>query len=122
MGHHSPKLCAGRCRTLGGLAGTRAPATYLYSLACAARASRMGGAGAHATVLCQVGQCGYQLGASLLDALEHIDDYRRRRRPAYPGADQEWRTVMGEEPLPARFFLYILYLVSQTNHYFEIVH
>ena len=86
-------MCAGLCRTLGGHAGTRAPATYLYSLACAARASRMGGAGAHATVLCQVGQCGNQLGASLLDALADartpVGDsafFREAEREAQPAA------------------------------------
>jgi len=41
--------------------------------------------------------------ASLLDAIEYIVEFRRRRRPTYPGADQVWRSVMGEEPLPARF-------------------
>ena len=41
--------------------------------------------------------------ASLLDAIEYIVEFRRRRKPTYPGADQMWRNMMGEEPLPARF-------------------
>ncbi|EOD21050.1 hypothetical protein EMIHUDRAFT_101743 [Emiliania huxleyi CCMP1516] len=41
--------------------------------------------------------------ASLLDAIEYIVEFRRRRRPGYPGVDHTWRNLMGAEPLPARF-------------------
>jgi len=40
---------------------------------------------------------------SLLDAIEYKVEFRRRRKPAYPGAEKMWREVMGEAPLPARF-------------------
>ena len=39
---------------------------------------------------------------SMLDTIEYMVEFRRRRKPSYPGADQLWKLVMGEEPLPAR--------------------